>query len=94
MGTGMVVNSSKPTFLIQLSVIRDLSQLLHAARHGTEALVYIDYLGEAEASMCLAIILGRIASGVPPLNSGANAAPVSMHAVMLAVVEAQITGNR
>ena len=52
MGTEMVV-SRMPTFLTHLSVIRDLSHLLHVARHGTGALV-IDYLGEAETSMCLA----------------------------------------
>ena len=63
MGTGMVPSSS--TFRTHLGmVIRDLSRLLHAALHGMEALIYNDYLGEAAASTCLAIIFGGIASSL------------------------------
>ena len=40
-------------------------RLLHAARHGLIAPVYNDYLREVAASTCLALKLGRIASGVP-----------------------------
>ena len=51
MGTGMIASSS--TLRIHIGrVIRNLSRLLHAA------LVYSDYLREAAASICLAIILG------------------------------------
>ena len=46
-------------------VIRDLSRQLHAVWHGTEALVYNNHPREAAASSYLAIIFGRIASGVP-----------------------------
>ena len=45
-------------------VIRDLFPLLHAVRHGTEALVYISHPREAAVSY-VAIIFGWIASGVP-----------------------------
>ena len=45
---------------------RDLFRLLHVVIHGKEV----------AASTCLAIIFRRIASGIPLLNSGANAAPV------------------
>ena len=38
---------------------------LHAVWHGTEALVYSNHPREAAASSYLAIIFGRIASGVP-----------------------------
>ena len=60
----------------QGKVISDLYRLLHAVRHGTEALIYNDHPREAAASLCLVIIFGRSASGtlVSPLNSGANAA--------------------
>ena len=43
----------------------DLSRQLHAVWHGTEALVYSNHPREAAASSYLAIIFGRIASGVP-----------------------------
>ena len=43
----------------------DLFPLLHAVRHGTEALVYSDYPRAAAASSYLTIIFGRIASGLP-----------------------------
>ena len=46
-------------------VIRDLFRQLHAVWHGTEALVYSNHPREAAASSYLAIIFGRIASGVP-----------------------------
>ena len=42
----------------------DLFRLLHAVRHGTEALVYSDYPRETAASSYLSIIFGRILSGV------------------------------
>ena len=45
-------------------VIGDRFLLLHVVRHGMEALVYSEYAREAAASTCLAIIFGRIASGV------------------------------
>ena len=38
---------------------------LHAVWHGIEALVYNNHPREAAASSYLAIILGRMASGVP-----------------------------
>ena len=57
MGTGMVASSNRATFRTH--------RLLHASRHGLIAPVYNDYLREAAASTCLALILGRIASGVP-----------------------------
>ena len=50
-GTGMVASSS-------IFVIRDLFCLLHVVRHGTEALLYINYPREAAASTCLATISG------------------------------------
>ena len=63
-GTGMVASSS--TFRPHPErVIRDLFRQLHAVRHGTEALVYSNLPREAAASSYLAIIFGRIASGVP-----------------------------
>ena len=46
-------------------VIRDLFRQLHDVWHGTEALVYSNHLMEAAASSNMAIIFGRIASGVP-----------------------------
>ena len=46
-------------------VIRDLFRKLHAVWHGMEALVYSNHPREAAASSYLAIIIGRIASGVP-----------------------------
>ena len=46
-------------------VIRDLFRQLHAVKHGTKALVYSNHSREAAASSYLAIIFGRIASGVP-----------------------------
>ena len=46
-------------------VIRDPFRLLHAVRHGMEALAYSKHPREAAASSYLAIIYGRIASGVP-----------------------------
>ena len=68
--------------------MRDLFRLLHAVRHGAEALQRLSKGRQATASMCLAIILGRIASGTlaPPLNSGAKEAPASVQALVLAVV--------
>ena len=46
-------------------IIRDLFRQLHAVWHGMEALVYSNHPSEAAASSYLAIIFGRIASGVP-----------------------------
>ena len=71
---------------------RDLLRLSPALQHGTEPPVNSNHPREAAASTSLAIILGRIVSGVPKFDSGANAAPVSvqalsaMQALMLAVV--------
>ena len=63
-GTGMIASSS--TFCPHPGrVIRDLFRQLHAVWHGTEALVYSNHPREAAASSYLAIIFGRIASGVP-----------------------------
>ena len=42
-------------------VISDLFRLLHAAQHGTEALIYSIHPREAVTSTYLAIIFGRIA---------------------------------
>ena len=62
-GTGMIASSS--TFCPNPGrVIRDLLRQLHAVWHGTEALVYSNHPREAAASSYLAIIFGRIASGV------------------------------
>ena len=66
-------------------VIRDPFRQLHAVWHGTEALVYSNHQNEAAASSYLAIIFGRIASGVhlaPPLNCGVNAALASVQALV------------
>ena len=52
--------------------------LLHAVLHDMEALVYNNYPRKAAASTCLAIIFRRIASIVPPLNSGPNVDPTSV----------------
>ena len=46
-------------------VIRDLFRQLHAVWYDTEALVYSNHPREAAASSYLAIVSGRIASGVP-----------------------------
>ena len=46
-------------------VIRDLYRQLHAVWHGTEALVNSNHPREAAVSLYLAIIFGRIASGIP-----------------------------
>ena len=46
-------------------VSRDLFRQLHAVWHSTEALVYSNHPREPAASSYLAIIFGRIASGVP-----------------------------
>ena len=63
-GAGMIASSS--TFRPHAGrVIRDLFRLLHAVRHGTEALVYNNHTRESTASSYLAIIFRRIASGVP-----------------------------
>ena len=65
-GTGMIASSS--TFCPHPGgggVIRDLSRQLHAVWHGMEALVYSNHPREAAASSYLAIIFGRIVSGVP-----------------------------
>ena len=63
-GAWMIVSSS--TFCPNPGrVIRDLFRQLHAAWHGTEALVYSNHLREAATSSYLAIIFGWIASGVP-----------------------------
>ena len=63
-GTGMIASSS--TFRPDPGrVNRDLFRQLHAVRHGTEIPVYNNHLREAAASSHLAIIFGRIASGVP-----------------------------
>ena len=61
-GTGMVVSGTS-TFCPHL--VRVNRGLLHAVRHGTEALIYSHYPREAAASSYLAIIFGRIASGIP-----------------------------
>ena len=59
-GTGMIASSS--TFCPNPGrVSRDLFHQLH----GTEALVYSNHPREASAFSYLAIIFGRIASGVP-----------------------------
>ena len=66
-------------------VFRGLFRLLHAVRHGTEALVYSNHPREAAASSYPAIIFGRIASGVPwflLLKSSANAALASVQALV------------
>ena len=74
----MIASSSTfPTHLGR--VIWDLSRLLH--------------VWEAAAYTWLAIILWWIANGVacsPPLNSGANAAPASVQALMLAMLESEL----
>ena len=63
-GTGMIASSS--TFCPHPGmVIRDLFRQLHAEWHGTEAQVYSNHPREAAASLCLAIIFGRIDSGLP-----------------------------
>ena len=63
-GTGMIASSS--TFRPHPGrVIRDLFPQLHDVWHGTEALVYSNHRRAAAASSYLAIIFGRIASGVP-----------------------------
>ena len=68
-GTGMIASSS--TFRP------------HPVRHCTEALVYSNHPRAAAASSFLAIILGRIATTlVPWLNSGADAAPASVLALV------------
>ena len=60
-------------------VIRDL---FYPVRHSTEALVY-NHPRKTAASSYLAIIFGQIASTlVPPLNSGANADPASVQALV------------
>ena len=46
-------------------VIRDLFRQLHAVWHGTDALVYSNHPRETAVSLYLAIIFGRISSGVP-----------------------------
>ena len=51
--------------LIPGRVMRDLFHPLHAVWHGTGALVYSNHPREAAVSSYLAIIFGRIASGVP-----------------------------
>ena len=84
-GTGMVVSSSN--FCPHLGkVILDLFRLLHAVRHGTEALVYRDYPREAAAPLYLEIFFKWIASGVRtlvlPLNSGATAALSAVQALV------------
>ena len=63
-GTGMIARSS--TFRPHPGrFIRNLFRLLYAVQHGTEALVYINHPRDAAASLYMAIIFGRIASGVP-----------------------------
>ena len=63
-GTGMIASSS--TFCPHPGMaIRDLLCQLHDVWHGTEALVYSNNPSEAAASSYLAIIFGRITSGVP-----------------------------
>ena len=64
-------------------IIRDLFRQLHAVWHGAEALVYSNHPRKAAASSYLAIIFGRIASGLaPPLNFGANVALASVRALL------------
>ena len=48
-------------------VIGDLFRMLHAVRHGTEALVHSDHPREAATSTCLVIIFVYIGSDVPLL---------------------------
>ena len=81
-GTGMIASSS--TFRPHPGrVIRDLFRLLNAVySHCTEALVYSNHPRAAAASSYLAIIFEPIASGVPWLHSGVNAAPASVHALV------------
>ena len=63
-GTGMVASSR--TFRPHPGrVNRDLFRQLHAVRNGTEALVYSNHPRKTAASSYLAIIFGRIASGIP-----------------------------
>ena len=62
-GTVMIASSS--TFRPHPGmVIRDLYRQLHVVWHGMEALVYKNHPREAAASSYLAIIFGRITSGV------------------------------
>ena len=62
-GTGIIASSS--TFRAHPGrVIRDLFRQLHAVQHGAEALVYSNHPRKAAASSYMAIIFGRIASGV------------------------------
>ena len=67
-GTGMITSSS--TFCPHPGrVISDLFRQLHVVWHGTGALVYSNHPREAAASSYLAIILGRITSGVPGVET-------------------------
>ena len=67
-GTGMITSSS--TFCPHPGrVIRDLFRQLHVVWHGTGALVHSNHPREAAASSYLAIILGRITSGVPGVET-------------------------
>ena len=62
-GTEMIAGSS--TFRPHLGrVIRDLLRLLLCCMHGIAALVYSNYPREAAVSSSLAIVFGRIASGI------------------------------
>ena len=63
-GNGMIANSS--TFRPHPGrVIRDLFRQVHAVWNGTGTLVYSNHPRGAAAYSYLAIIFGRIASGVP-----------------------------
>ena len=55
-----------------------MSRLLHVPPHGTESLVYNAYPRKAAASTWLT------------LNSGANAAPALVQALMLAMLEPKL----
>ena len=62
-----------------LAIIFGLNAVYGIVR--TEALVYSNHPRETSASSYLAIIFGWLAL-VPTLNSGANAAPASVHALV------------
>ena len=92
-GTGMIASSS--TFCPHPGrVSRDLFRHLHAEWHGTEALVYSNHPREAGASLCLAIIFGRIASGIPwLLRSTAVLMQLSHQCWRCCRLQKSITGN-
>ena len=88
MGTRIVASSSIPPPHLG-RVIMDLFRLLHAVRHGTEALVYSDHQRKAAISTSLAIVFWvdfQLRTLVPPRNRGANAAATPVQTLVLAVV--------